>query len=43
MWPELSFAFCAGCWLHALLAKIGIFKNDVMSAIILILLSVRLI
>ena len=28
IWFELSFAFCAGCWMHAKLAKIGIFKNE---------------
>ena len=28
MWLELAFAFCAGCWIHAILAKAGIFKNE---------------
>jgi hypothetical protein len=28
MWLELSFAFCAGCWMHAMLAKTGIVKSE---------------
>ena len=28
MWLELSFGFCAGCVVHAFLAKVGIFKNE---------------
>ena len=28
IWLELSFAFCAGCWIHAKLVQMGIFKDE---------------
>jgi len=28
MWLELTFGFCAGCYVHALLVKIGIIKEE---------------
>jgi len=28
MWLELTFGFCAGCYIHALLVKIGIIKEE---------------
>jgi len=28
MYMELAFAFCAGCWIHKMLVKAGIFKDE---------------